>query len=62
MTRRNITDPSKHTKRKRGKSAKSRRVGPSASQVRAAPREHGRRTAVPKRPREGQPEGHVGAR
>lgn len=63
MARRNLTDPSRHTKRaKRTKRAKSRRVGPSASEKRAAPREHGRRTAVPRRPREGQPPGHVGAR
>jgi hypothetical protein len=62
MARRQVTDPSRHTKRKRTQRAKSRRVGPSASQKRAAPREHGHRTAVPRRPREGQPPGHVGAR
>jgi hypothetical protein len=63
MARRQVTDPSRHTKRpRRAKRAKSRRVGPSASEKRAAPRAHGHRTAVPRRPREGQPPGHVGAR
>jgi hypothetical protein len=62
MARRNQTDPSRHTKRKRGKSAKSRRVGPSQSQKAELPRDRGRRNPAPKRPRVGQPPGHVGAR
>jgi hypothetical protein len=62
MARRNSTDPSRHTKRKRPTRAKSRRVGPTESDLRSRPREHGRRTVEPKRPRTGQPPGHVGAR
>lgn len=64
MARRTKTDPSRHTKRQRSTSTsnKKRRVGPTASEKAAQPRKHGRRTAVPKRPRVGQPPGHVGAR
>lgn len=62
MARRNVTDPSRHTKRKRSTRAKSRRVGPTEGELRARPREHGHRTVAPKRPRAGQPPGHVGAR
>jgi hypothetical protein len=63
MARRNQTDPSRHTKRKRGKPAKSRRVGPSATERASLPRDRGRRNPVPKRPRGGgQPPGHVGKR
>jgi hypothetical protein len=64
MTRRAQTDPSRHTKRKRSTSTnqKQRRVGPTASELAGKPREHGHRTAAPKRPRAGQPSGHVGAR
>jgi hypothetical protein len=63
MTRRKETDPSRHTKRTRStRASKSRRVGPTDRENAAGPREHGHRTVVPKRPRTGQPPGHVGAR
>lgn len=56
------TDPSRHTKRPKTQRAKTRRVGPTESERAAQPREHGHRTVGPKRPRVGQPPGHVGAR
>lgn len=62
MTRRTVTDPSRHTRRQRSTRAKSRRVGPSETELRNAPREHGSRTVQPKQPRAGQPPGHVGHR
>jgi hypothetical protein len=63
MARRAVTDPSRHTKRKRSmKRAKTRRVEPTQAQKAAQPRQHGRRTPTPRQPRVGQPPGHVGAR
>jgi hypothetical protein len=62
MAKRTTTDPSRHTRPKPGKKARTRRIGPTSTQLAEQPRDGGHRTARPKRPREGQPPGHVGAR